>query len=211
MDEAGRPRPAGRPKDLNKREAILDSARRHFFAHGYEAVKVEAVAADAGVSKVTVYAHFGDKLTLFEEMVRRECERAEAAARLARESPDDLKQALEAFGVWFLGFTLSPEVVAIEGLFAAEGRRHPELARRFYEAGPGRCLEMLADIIRRGQERGQLTVADPLAAAEDLTALWSGVLPLRMSWGLGKPLGKRAISSRARRGVERFCRLYGCA
>ena len=31
------------------------------FEHGFAATSIEQVAADAGVSKVTVYNHFGDK------------------------------------------------------------------------------------------------------------------------------------------------------
>ena len=44
----------GRPTDLAKREAILRTAGRSFFDVGFAATSIEQVAADAGVSKVTV-------------------------------------------------------------------------------------------------------------------------------------------------------------
>src|SRR5690606_22208157 len=51
----------GRPKDLAKRAAILQAAERMFLQHGFEGVSMDQIAAAAGVSKLTVYSHFGDK------------------------------------------------------------------------------------------------------------------------------------------------------
>ena len=51
----------GRPKDPGKRAAILDAAKRLFVSQGFERVSMDQIAAEAGVSKLTVYSHFGDK------------------------------------------------------------------------------------------------------------------------------------------------------
>ena len=55
----------GRPKDLAKRAAILEAAKQLFLEQGYQGVSMDQIAATAGVSKLTVYSHFGDKETLF--------------------------------------------------------------------------------------------------------------------------------------------------
>ncbi|HOZ25340.1 MAG TPA: helix-turn-helix domain-containing protein, partial [Thermomonas sp.] len=70
------PKPAGpgRPKDPGKRAAILDAAKRMFVAHGFDGVSMDQIASEAGVSKLTVYSHFGDKESLFAEAVRAHCE-----------------------------------------------------------------------------------------------------------------------------------------
>ena len=61
----------GRPKDPAKREAILDAAKALFIAQGFAGTSMDAVATEAGVSKLTVYSHFSDKATLFAaEMAR---------------------------------------------------------------------------------------------------------------------------------------------
>ena len=52
---------ARRGRSEKKRLAILDAARRLFVQDGYELTSVDAIAARAGVSKRTVYDHFGDK------------------------------------------------------------------------------------------------------------------------------------------------------
>ena len=64
----------GRPKDMGKRAAILEAAKRMFTQHGFDGASMDQIAAEAGVSKLTVYSHFGDKDTLFTEAVERYCE-----------------------------------------------------------------------------------------------------------------------------------------
>ncbi|NLB59089.1 MAG: helix-turn-helix transcriptional regulator, partial [Gammaproteobacteria bacterium] len=64
----------GRPKDLAKRAAILDAAERMFLQHGFEGVSMDQIATAAGVSKLTVYSHFGDKDALFTEAAKAWCE-----------------------------------------------------------------------------------------------------------------------------------------
>ncbi|MFC4048803.1 TetR/AcrR family transcriptional regulator [Actinomadura syzygii] len=48
------------------RRGILDAARRHLVASGYHRLSLEDVAADAGVTRVTIYRHFESKLGLLD-------------------------------------------------------------------------------------------------------------------------------------------------
>ncbi|MBX9764445.1 MAG: TetR/AcrR family transcriptional regulator, partial [Pseudomonadaceae bacterium] len=64
----------GRPKDLVKRKAILEAAKSLFLSRGYDGSSMDVIAAEAGVSKLTVYSHFTDKETLFAEAVKSKCE-----------------------------------------------------------------------------------------------------------------------------------------
>ena len=74
LDIAPKPAGPGRPKDPGKRAAILDAAKRLFVAQCFDGVSMDQIASDAGVSKLTVYSHFGDKESLFGEAVRAHCE-----------------------------------------------------------------------------------------------------------------------------------------
>ncbi len=73
------PSPPGRPKDMEKRAAILDAAMSLFPARGYDGASVEAIAQAAGVSKLTVYSHFADKEALFGAAVAECCAQTAAA------------------------------------------------------------------------------------------------------------------------------------
>ena len=63
----------GRPKDLEKRAAILNVAKRLFTTQGFDSTSMDAIAAAAGVSKLTVYSHFQDKERLFTAAVECVC------------------------------------------------------------------------------------------------------------------------------------------
>ena len=66
----------------DKRARIMNAARAVFMAVGYANASMDAITREAGVSKATVYAHFGSKAQLFGAMVAEECGR-----RLAPEAP----------------------------------------------------------------------------------------------------------------------------
>lgn len=59
-----------RSKSKVKTEAILKGAMQEFLAHGYAATSMDKVAKRAGVSKATVYSHFGDKESLFSAVIQ---------------------------------------------------------------------------------------------------------------------------------------------
>ncbi|WP_353508394.1 TetR/AcrR family transcriptional regulator [Intrasporangium sp.] len=67
------------------REAIMDSALLLFTVHGYDPVRVEDVAREAGVSRATFYNHFSER----EEVVRALFQRL-----LAAEVPDHTRTNL---------------------------------------------------------------------------------------------------------------------
>jgi TetR/AcrR family transcriptional repressor of mexJK operon len=204
----GRPAGPGRPKDLAKREAILTAARGLFFSKGLDGVGIEEIARAADVSKMTVYANFGDKTAIFSAVVAAEAQRMTAALDQLPGEARDLEQRLVASGTALLTFLTSPEIVAFERLLIAEATRHPELARAMIEAGPRFGHRKLAAQIDAATRMGLLDVADPLKAAEQLTSLWRGRLHLECQLGVRKTPTVREVDQHVREGVEMFLRCY---
>jgi TetR/AcrR family transcriptional regulator, regulator of autoinduction and epiphytic fitness len=60
-----------RRRESRKSDQILQGAMQEFLEKGYAAASMDRVATAAGVSKATVYSHFGDKETLFKTLVER--------------------------------------------------------------------------------------------------------------------------------------------
>src|SRR6184192_3156163 len=54
----------------DRRDAILSAALEEFSARGFAATRLDDVARRAGVAKGTIYLHFRDKESLFQELVR---------------------------------------------------------------------------------------------------------------------------------------------
>jgi TetR/AcrR family transcriptional repressor of mexJK operon len=82
------------------------------------------------------------------------------------------------------------------------------LARRFYDAGPGRTRLALSAIIEGATARGELTTDSPEWAADDLISLWEGGLSGQLAFGLIEQTTPDEIARRARRGTEIFLRAY---
>src|SRR3569833_4447414 len=53
-----------------RRQAIIDAALEEFIARGFAATRLDDIAKRAGVAKGTIYLHFKDKDSMFEELVR---------------------------------------------------------------------------------------------------------------------------------------------
>src|SRR6185312_17017660 len=63
--------PVGRAaRAAERRAAITAAAMDEFIARGYAATRLDDVARRAGVAKGTIYLHFKDKESLFEELIR---------------------------------------------------------------------------------------------------------------------------------------------
>jgi TetR/AcrR family transcriptional repressor of mexJK operon len=202
MSEAQRSR--GRPRDLLKREAILDAAAELFYERGMAATTMEAVAERASVSKMTVYSHFPDKPALLEASFERNiseirlpelADRADLAASI---------EALVGFGERLIGFLTRPEIVKGGRLMAASSADHPALAAAFFAAGPATMLARVANFLRSLDARGLLAVDDPELVGEQLLGAWLGMNQLKQNLGIAGPPSPEEISGNVRRATQIF-------
>ena len=203
-------RPPGRPRDLDKQQAILDAGWALFLEHGVEATPVAAIAARAGVSKVTLYSHYSDKAALFEAAVLREMERIELAQRPPETAGNvPVRDRLQHFGMGILAYLTSPPAVAFYGAIAGELRRHEGLAQAFHRLGPGRTRANLAALLEDAARRGELAPLDGHQAADELFGLWQGFTNFDLLLGIGADAIRADLPRRVARGVDLFLRCHG--
>ncbi|MBS0561053.1 MAG: TetR/AcrR family transcriptional regulator [Proteobacteria bacterium] len=207
------PRGPGRPKDQRKRAAIVAAATGLFMERGYAEVTMEAVAAAARVSKMTVYGHFRDKAALFGAVVRGVSDQMTAALTglPPAGAETDLETRLTAVGTALLGMILSPRVVAMSHALMGMLMKDRALAAAFYEAGPGNVRAVLARYLADAAAQGLLRLDAPQAAADDLLGLWEGDWPKRIALALVPAPSAGEIEARARRAVRVFLRAYRAA
>lgn len=129
-----------------KRTAILDAARRAFFAEGYAGTAMDTVADRAGVTKQTIYRYYPSKEALFRAVLEA---RPESPSGRFHEELDreDAREALTRFAVGFLELHLSEAHLAGVRLLVAEGPEAPEMARAFYAVGPAETEARLAGFL----------------------------------------------------------------
>ncbi len=198
----------GRPKDLAKREAILEAAKTLFLSLGYANTSMDAVAAAAGVSKLTVYSHFTDKQTLFCSAVMATCQIQ--LPDLLFEYPEGVpvEEVLLTIARNFQALISSDEAIKLSRLIMAQGSLDPSFGEYFYEAGPKRVLAGMEALLRGAHERGLLRIDNPLRAAEHFFCLVKGAPDYRLLLGCAGPLEGDEAEAHVREVVEVFLRAF---
>lgn len=195
----------GRPRDLEKRAAIVDAGAALFLERGIAATTMEAVAERASVSKMTLYSHFPDKPVLLAAVFDRNLKAIELP-ELVEDAGVSPQGRLSEFGVRLVLFLTRPEVVRAARVVAAGADDYPDLAAAFFAAGPAVVIGRVAAFLAAVQTREKLRIPDPELAAEQLVAAWLGVDQLRQSLGIGGPPTLEAVSRRVKSSTEVFFR-----
>lgn len=206
-DSPANPGP-GRPKDLEKRRAILEAAKILFIQHGYTGTSMDSIANEAGVSKLTVYSHFTDKETLFIEAVTACCE--ELLPDPYFEFNDNLPVAdmLLAIARAFEYLINSPESLQLHRLMATLGIQDPVLSQTFFDAGPQRVLDGMQRFMVRAHQSGQLHIPSPHSAAGHFLSLIKGIDHFRLLVGCCPERSPAGVEVHIQEVVALFMKAY---
>ena len=195
-----------------KHRVIIEAATEAFLDHGYRGTSMDAVATAAGVSKQTVYQHFGDKQRLFRELITATVQTAsdpvhDEVRRLA--DSGSLESDLRELARRLLTLVLQPSMMRLRRLVIAEARQFPDLGQLFYDLGPGRTITALADTFAELTRQGRLNAPDATLAATQFNWLvMSAPLNQAMLLGHDGPPTTRQINRCADSGVRTFLAAY---
>lgn len=167
----------GRPRSALADEAILKAASELLIEVGYQALRMEKVAARAGVSKATLYRRHNDKNALVTAMI----------LATARSSPRDFalpagstRQSLEFVLRMAAGAMSQPRWLPIMGAMLSEGAREGGLADIVRAQILDESSALVARLVQSGIARGDL---HPGASAEVINDLLFGSVVLRSLLG----------------------------
>src|SRR5262245_15377495 len=173
----------GRKVDAaTRRQAILDAALTVFAEHGYEAARLDDMAARAGVAKGTLYLYFKDKEALFEALVRGAVSPmldkvGEFAAAPGMKATD----VLQFFFGMFRQEVLGTNRKLLLRLIISEGPRFPALAEFYYREVVSKGLQLVRGVARTGVANGEFT-SDAVARFPQLlvapvlmAVIWDGL------------------------------------
>jgi AcrR family transcriptional regulator len=139
-----------------RREAIIEAALDEFVARGFAATRLDDVAKRAGVAKGTIYLHFEDKETLFQELIRTSL--VPLISRLAVPPPagGSVRDALENFARTFVQEVIATRRGDIVRLILAEGARFPSVADFYYREVVSRGMAGMRALIDLGIKSGEI-------------------------------------------------------
>jgi AcrR family transcriptional regulator len=188
-DEQARGGASRRISQEARRQLILDAALTEFAERGFEAARLDDIAARAGVAKGTLYLYFDDKEKLFEALIRNAVDPILGRLSAVAEAPDlPAEQVLEVMFSTFENEVLGTKRKLLMRLLIAEGPRFPAIAEFHYRNVVSRIMPLIRKVAERAAERGEFPndaaarfpqlIAAPLIAAVIWDALFSRIEPL---------------------------------
>ena len=156
MMASGEPGPRARAK----RDQILDGARRVFLRDGFAATSTDAIAAEAKVSKRTLYAYYPSKEDLFVDVLREltienpQTRALESIEGMSPKNGGELRRDLLELGGKIVAIMMQPDYLALLRTTIADIHRFPQLGGLFRATVPERALRSFAALIERTRERG---------------------------------------------------------
>jgi AcrR family transcriptional regulator len=139
-----------------RRQAIIEAALDEFIARGFAATRLDDIAKRAGVAKGTIYLHFKDKESMFEELIRTAI--VPLVGRMHAPPPigGSVRDAIETFAKTFIDEVASTRRGDIVRVIVAEGPRFPAIADFYYREVVSRGLAGMRALIELGIARGEI-------------------------------------------------------
>ncbi len=191
--------------DVRKHEAILDAAVEVLAERGVHA-PIEEVARRAGVSKQTIYNHYGSKTELVRTLVERR--RNRITTPLDQAAPGDrVEDTLASYAQAILELIVTPNSIQLLRMGVTSAVEMPDLAHTIYDAGSRASRLRLAEFLT-GASREEVVVDNPAEAADLFLGMVIAGIQVRLLLGLDAGLTFEAIPPRARECARRFVLAY---
>ena len=170
-----------------KRAVILDGAIDVFISMGYELASMDKIAETAGVSKRTVYNHFGSKENLFQAIVYDFLSQRQSLKTIIYDSNIPLEEQLLAFANAEIFLIDSPRRVGLSRFLTTVFLKDTNYARETVAKFPP-VYDMLLDWLKEAEKDGRIKADSLFLAARVFYALIEGAVtyPALFSHGINK-------------------------
>ncbi len=208
MSNLGHTATLGRPKDLAKRQAILMAAKELFLQLGYEGSSMDAIAQEAGVSKLTVYNHFQDKENLFTAAIEHHGDSQLPPLDFDLKTDMAIETALYNIAIRFQNIIYSKEGLELHRLMCSMTQQNPQLVHNFYNAGPARVLKHMTRLLEQANQQHKLATPNSKLAAERFLSLFCGHQHMRVLFDMEAAPSEAQQQALAHQHIAFFVRAY---
>ena len=139
-----------------RRQAIVEAALEEFLARGFAATRLDDIAKRAGVAKGTIYLHFKDKESMFEELVRVVMVPVVEQFNGLLPRISSVRDTIEGLAAYFLRDVANTRRGDLVRLIVAEGQRFPAVADFYYREIVSRAIAGMRALIELGIARGEI-------------------------------------------------------
>jgi TetR/AcrR family transcriptional regulator, mexJK operon transcriptional repressor len=175
----------------SKRQMIIAAATRMFLTHGYSKVSMDKIAADAPVSKATLYHYFSGKEALFAEVISRLCSSVLQTVNQVTVQLNNIENNLTQIAGAFVDLIFTEQALAMYRLVIAESHYFPELGRLVYKSSALPLLARLENYLQQLCANGLIEKVNFTQAADVFFSLLKGDLHFQCLLGTKPPPDSR--------------------
>jgi TetR/AcrR family transcriptional repressor of mexJK operon len=158
-------------------QAILVTARRIFFSEGFDALAMDAVAAELGISKGTLYSRHQSKEALLCAVIKDTISGwSDASSSTDHLLPEEIGARLREHVRRIGHKSIEPDAQILNQLWQTVRFRVPEMNAIFHDVGYARVIEVISTDIRIAAERDAIPAKDPVSVAEMIYSSLTGWL-----------------------------------
>lgn len=207
MNNKETPPPEDTENKPSKRMLILASASNLFLDNGFETTSMDQIALHAGVSKQTVYSHFGSKEALFTAVIEGKCHQYEITEDLFDlELP--IHDMLVSLARHFSDLVLSDDAIRLHRIAIAGAEQHSKIAQLYWQAGPVWLQTRFTHYLEHKQAAGQVSIKNPSHAAQQFLFMIKGETHMRLLLNLKTELVSEQINDYLDNCVSLFEKAY---
>jgi len=144
---------------MSKKEEILKVAARHFSKFGYNAISLDNIAKEVGITKAAIYYHFKDKADLYEGVLLFRLQNLvkHIKDKISSKNPQDrLKEYIEGFGEFLQEYPCFAAILAHE--FADNGKNMSKSVAKELS----KTLNILTSILNEGIKKDIFEIENPM-------------------------------------------------
>ena len=185
---------------------ILAAALQVFARSGYSGTSMDGIAAEAGLTKPTLYQYFDSKEHLFTAMMVQK--RDDMLIAFEHPSDGDMVGQLHGFAWRYAETVMRPDLLSLARLIIGEVQRFPEIGRAYQSSGPDQVLRGVIAYLEGRRAAGMLEFDDAELAAQDL---WGLILSAPRTQALYLPHDQpdqSAIARSIHNGLRVFLKAY---
>ncbi len=187
-----------------KRAAILDAACSVFLDEGFDVASMDRIAAVAGVSKRTVYGHFGSKNDLFMSVMFDMCDSKSVLLSLNLDPNQPIDEILRVLGKSFLNMVFDPEGMSLFRILISQAVNFPDLGQAFLDRGPKKLIGDITAYFAEMEQRGKIRIGDCQEAAGSFLASLFGFHQMLSLVADAPPPSEKQIDAMVDGAVDRF-------
>lgn len=189
-----------------KRAVIIDGAIDVFISMGYELASMDKIAETAGVSKRTVYNHFGSKENLFQAIVDDFLAQRQSLKTITYHSEKSLEEQLLAFANAEIFLIDSPRRLGTSRFLTMVFLKDINYARETVSKYPP-VYDMLLDWLKEAEKDGKIKTDNLLLTARMFYAMVEGAITYPALFSNG--IDKSAVKPMLEEIITTFLARYG--